>query len=562
MKAENSLAVIACRSCGQKLRLPASTDQVRLRCGSCQSEFSYPPEPLADKASFRRRSISAGIDCLLCLLIAVGCRYLVFHLVEPAVLGSATEQDLQHWLQVLRPTDFNPGIAGYEIPPANLEAAYRTNRILEVIFVVCVLLLFWLYHARFEASSRMATPGKLLVGAIVTDREGKRISISRASARFLLKLLLIGIWILPLFAVAALLPAQLPDWCVKGLMILTFIPLAFIRLTRKTGPLHDALSRTVVQSKERPNFSYELGRLLGYVLLTLYRSTIGTKVGRTVTACFVMGSLIYWGQSVYYRAITIQEQSTTAWNSINHMLDSRFGKIPALAQVYEKTRPPLNPIEADNPLNVSMYRTEWQTPPAWRPSIMALSYDDWKSSGSAKGQIRSANLIESNLAGFLAHLQNDAVMSTNPLLAEFRENLADTDPAHWERVSLYKAAGNEYNALVTSPPSKLFLSRLGFEAAEPYFDPTAARKQRMLTAIAIPNSIKARNCINNLKAINGAKNIWARENKKDDADVPTDGDLFGPDKHIAEKPMCPAGGTYDLKAVGEKPTCTVPEHAL
>ena len=24
----------------------------------------------------------------------------------------------------------------------------------------------------------------------------------------------------------------------------------------------------------------------------------------------------------------------------------------------------------------------------------------------------------------------------------------------------------------------------------------------------------------------------------------------------------PAGGTYDLKAVSEKPTCTVPEHTL
>jgi len=90
----------------------------------------------------------------------------------------------------------------------------------------------------------------------------------------------------------------------------------------------------------------------------------------------------------------------------------------------------------------------------------------------------------------------------------------------------------------------------------------------LLAAVAIPNLVKARKsaqkqaCINNLKAIEGAKGIWALEMKKTDADVPTDGDLFGPDKNIATKPACPAGGTYDLRAVSEKPTCTIPEHVL
>src|SRR6266576_3844986 len=90
----------------------------------------------------------------------------------------------------------------------------------------------------------------------------------------------------------------------------------------------------------------------------------------------------------------------------------------------------------------------------------------------------------------------------------------------------------------------------------------------LLAAVAIPNLVKARKqatkaaCINNLKTIQGAKNIWALENKKNDADVPTDSDLFGPDKTIAEKPSCGAGGSYDIKAVSEKPTCSAPDHAL
>ena len=90
----------------------------------------------------------------------------------------------------------------------------------------------------------------------------------------------------------------------------------------------------------------------------------------------------------------------------------------------------------------------------------------------------------------------------------------------------------------------------------------------VLAAVAIPNLIKARKssakqaCIQNLKSLEGAKALWALESRKNDADVPSDGDLFGADKAISRKPDCPGGGTYDIRAVAEKPTCTVTEHAL
>jgi len=90
----------------------------------------------------------------------------------------------------------------------------------------------------------------------------------------------------------------------------------------------------------------------------------------------------------------------------------------------------------------------------------------------------------------------------------------------------------------------------------------------LLAAIAIPNFVRARKaaqanaCIMNLKAIEGAKAAWAQDNKKTDNDLPTDADLFGPDKSMLEKPVCPAGGTYKLGRVNEKPVCTIPEHAL
>jgi len=83
----------------------------------------------------------------------------------------------------------------------------------------------------------------------------------------------------------------------------------------------------------------------------------------------------------------------------------------------------------------------------------------------------------------------------------------------------------------------------------------------LLAAIAIPNFVKARTnsqrsaCIANLKQISGAKASWALENKKNNADVPADADIFGADKYIAKKPECPAGGNYTLNAVDADPVC-------
>jgi prepilin-type N-terminal cleavage/methylation domain-containing protein len=88
----------------------------------------------------------------------------------------------------------------------------------------------------------------------------------------------------------------------------------------------------------------------------------------------------------------------------------------------------------------------------------------------------------------------------------------------------------------------------------------------LLAAVAIPNFVKARMasqkaaCVMNLRAIEGAKATWALEAKKNNQDVPTDADLFGPDKYIRDKPSCPANGTYTLADVGSKPSCSVADH--
>jgi competence protein ComGC len=90
----------------------------------------------------------------------------------------------------------------------------------------------------------------------------------------------------------------------------------------------------------------------------------------------------------------------------------------------------------------------------------------------------------------------------------------------------------------------------------------------MLAAIAIPNFVKAREvaqknaCINNLRLIEGAKNMWAVEAKKESTDTPTPQDLDTYLKNGFSALKCPAGGVYTINPVGESPTCSIPSHRL
>jgi chromosome segregation ATPase len=71
-------------------------------------------------------------------------------------------------------------------------------------------------------------------------------------------------------------------------------------------------------------------------------------------------------------------------------------------------------------------------------------------------------------------------------------------------------------------------------------------------------------CINNLRLLDAVKQQWALDNKKQNTDTPSIDDLRpyllrGPN---AVLPACPDGGVYTLGAVNEKPTCSIPGHAL
>jgi uncharacterized RDD family membrane protein YckC len=63
---------------------------------------------------------------------------------------------------------------------------------LGVLFILLIALAAlaatWIYYAWFESSTHQATLGKLALGLIVTDMQGRRITFARASGRFFAKI--------------------------------------------------------------------------------------------------------------------------------------------------------------------------------------------------------------------------------------------------------------------------------------------------------------------------------------------------------------------------------------
>jgi len=93
----------------------------------------------------------------------------------------------------------------------------------------------------------------------------------------------------------------------------------------------------------------------------------------------------------------------------------------------------------------------------------------------------------------------------------------------------------------------------------------------LLASIAIPNFVRARltaqmnGCVSNLRLIDGAKQQWALESRKQDADTPADSDLQPYLGHTAggELPSCPAdpartfATSYAPQNVAAKPVCRI-----
>jgi len=96
-----------------------------------------------------------------------------------------------------------------------------------------------------------------------------------------------------------------------------------------------------------------------------------------------------------------------------------------------------------------------------------------------------------------------------------------------------------------------------FNARISQFSPTNAG----MSSEQIREVMNKAKCQQNLLILDNAKRRWASQNHKQPGDVPTEQDLvpFLLAKHM---PICPEHGTYEIGAIGENPTCSVPGHQL
>ncbi len=58
-----------------------------------------------------------------------------------------------------------------------------------LLVVLIAVILTWLYYALMESSSKQGTLGKMILGIVVTDMNGGRITFGRATARYFSKIL-------------------------------------------------------------------------------------------------------------------------------------------------------------------------------------------------------------------------------------------------------------------------------------------------------------------------------------------------------------------------------------
>ncbi len=163
--------------------------------------------------------------------------------------------------------------------------------------------------------------------------------------------------------------------------------------------------------------------------------------------------------------------------------------------------------------------------------------------------------VSQRFARTLVQVQQQAMASkakTEPQMAQWMQSLFKQQPAF------------AYSVGMNTPEGCLTIGNGSQSYANVVLLPAVA-VPAMLSAIAIPNFVKARTtaqsnaCINNLRQIDAAKEQWALEKGKQSTDTPTMDDLK---PYLRSIPHCPAGGTYTINAVGQPPVCSIPGHVL
>jgi uncharacterized RDD family membrane protein YckC len=166
---------IACPQCSQQLTVPEDLLGQVVECPSCKSTFQSPVAKAASvkvtavpaKAAAEFKSKKGDDEATRVPMLYAGLwrRCAAFCLDQVIVLGAV------HGLLSLV-----LGTAASAGPPGNIAAWGQVG----------LFLAGWLYYAVLESSPGRATVGKELLGIVVVDGVGKRVSFRRATARMMI----------------------------------------------------------------------------------------------------------------------------------------------------------------------------------------------------------------------------------------------------------------------------------------------------------------------------------------------------------------------------------------
>ncbi|MGE5405987.1 MAG: RDD family protein [Candidatus Saccharibacteria bacterium] len=164
---------------------------------------------------------------------------------------------------------------------ADKTSDYTVGIVVAVAGIGGPLIFNWLYYAICESSSWRGTPGKMIMGLVVTDDEGRQISFWRASARYVSSL-------------------------VSMLLLFTgYIATAF---TPKKQALHDIIASTLVARSVHPDAHGNDENLVR-------RRVMGILMGILLVVAAAVPLLIWvsFGSSAYYSS-----KAEDAYNAENY----------------------------------------------------------------------------------------------------------------------------------------------------------------------------------------------------------------------------------------------------
>jgi hypothetical protein len=172
-----------------------------------------------------------------------------------------------------------------------------------------------------------------------------------------------------------------------------------------------------------------------------------------------------------------------------------------------------------------------------------------------QNQLRTAQEQYHQATNQLAELQD----STTQLRGGELDRLRHINTILTNKVKYVQSVIRPLLAENQSNAENLALARLAINLQKDRIDEMESQSDQIVdVSIAIINQ---KNCVNNLRLIDDAKQQWAVDNKQPDNAHPTVDDLtpYFPNKVF---PACPDGGTYYINAVDEVPTCSIHTHAL